>query len=104
MRKRPVDEPFLLAPTTANHMFERRAPIYIKSHGRMIPRFRAWTKNAHGFIRGRIKRNYTALATPIDSRAPFTILFDPRDSRSSAALVLFSCARLWVVCRKTIEK
>lgn len=40
IRKRPVDEPFLLAPTTANHIFKRRAPIYIKSHGRMIPRFR----------------------------------------------------------------
>lgn len=53
MRKRPVDE-FLLAPTTANHTFKHSRSISIKSHGRMIPRFRALTVQ---------KQNYTALVT-----------------------------------------
>lgn len=32
----------LRAPTTSNHIFKRCTSIYIKSHGRMIPRFRAF--------------------------------------------------------------
>lgn len=106
-RKRPVDEPFLLAPTTANHIFKRRAPIYIKSHGRMIPRFRAGSKKCARFYPWPHK---TELHSTCHANwfpcSPFTILFDPRDSRScsSATLVFFSCARFRVVCRKTIEK
>lgn len=84
-----------------------RAPIYIKSHGRMIPRFRAGSKKCARFYPWPHK---TELHSTCHANwfpcSPFTILFDPRDSRScsSATLVFFSCARFRVVCRKTIEK